>query len=158
MRNFVEKVVKSLTITTDAHAANDAVTAKFEIEVPATGAFIDRAVLIDTDGVEATIDLYLFEDDFTGAAANAALSLVDGDSEGFLAKVTFSNWVDIDGAYSASTEGNLGIPFEVVNQVSATATGQTRKLYGQLATTSTPTFTSTDALTLKLYFATAGNA
>lgn len=157
MRDIVEKVYIPLTTDTSAMTANDAVTGRFEINIPDEAGFIERIAIFDNDQIEAALDLYLFEDTFTASAINAALSLASADRDSFLAKVSFTTWVDVTSNYSVSVKDNQKIPFEAATQISPNATGEVRKLYGQLATTGTPTYTSTDGLSIKIWFVITGN-
>lgn len=141
------------TIDTSAYAANDAVTVKNSFNVNSEHGFLDQIKIFDKGNIKAELYLYLFKNDFTGQARNAAFSIADADIPDLIAEVRFSTWVTPIGSAAAfSVQKNLGIPFYIDKSSS-----QVYTVYYQLATTGTPTYVSSSDLIIEFSFLKSGD-
>lgn len=145
-------VSETPTITAGAYSSLDAVGGKLEFENVCTpysnSASIVRATVLDKGKQSALLYLVLFDRDFTETADNTAFTVTDADLANVLGvlEIGTADYIDLHD----NSVGQLGfdnlcccIPFELVE-------GGT-SLFGQLMVkTSTPTYTSTSDLIIKL--------
>jgi hypothetical protein len=131
----------SLSVGTSAYAAGDALGTKVGIDVPDAG--IVRSIIITDVDDEAgtTVNVVFFESEPTGIAANAAFALADADTE----KVVGFRLVDqpFDAVNALVLyESGVDIPYRT--------DGGKLWLQCELASATTPTFTATTDVKIKL--------
>lgn len=149
----VSAAVPAVTITTStspAYSTGDQIggintIANAVVRNFKTGTLID-VVIIDKDGQNAAIDVYLFSASPTLVSTdNAAFSI--SDSEAAAKLLGFVSVAATD--YSSTAQNSIASPAApkpIVIQPSAESTS----IYAVLVSRGTPTYTSTSALTLKL--------
>jgi hypothetical protein len=72
---------KSLAVGTDLYAAGDALGTKISLDVPEQGTIKSILITDVDDEASVTINVWIFESEPTGIAANAAFALADADLE-----------------------------------------------------------------------------
>jgi hypothetical protein len=143
---WTKDVVQTPTITAGAYSANDAVGGKLTFDVLGgqyIGGIVKTIVITDKEKQDAEFDLILFNQDFTPTADNAAFDPSDTDllnciGLANIASTDYLTFVD----NSAAIKGGLSISIK-----SEDSDG---KIYGQLVTRGTPTYTSTSDLQVRL--------
>lgn len=115
-------------------------------------ALLNNFTIVDTSAQTAVYQIFCHQNAATVAADNAAWSVSDADGaliSGFCITTTASpNFFVLGGqSYFATTYQTHLLPLAV-----RTATANDRNLYLSIRTTGTPTFGSTDSLTIKMYF------
>jgi hypothetical protein len=145
-------VVTSSTITgnTSAYAALDAyhsgyLTFTDAANVSGGTGHILNARLYDTDAVEGSFRLWLFNTTVTGTTLNTQLSVSDADVVKTIGYLDFSEYADGSAsAFAMADKATLPLPFDCSGSAN---------LYGILQCTSSPTFTTTTPLSIKLHIA-----
>jgi hypothetical protein len=129
--------------TTPAYTAKDAVGGKltFANAARSTGGSItiQSVIVADKSQQQPSLELVLFDRDFTASSDNAAFDPADTDLTYIVGVIPVSNWFDFNDNSVATRHGL---------QVAAKLEGT--DLYGQLVTRSTPTFVSTTDITVAL--------
>lgn len=129
------------TITAGAYSANDAVGGKLTFRgVPEDG-LVHSATVYDKSGQKVSVDLVLFQEDFTATSDNAAFAITASEEASVISVINLTTYDDL-GADAIAVAENLSIPYRLVDRDS--------KLFGQLVTRGTPTYTSTSDLIVKL--------
>lgn len=72
---------QSLEVGTDIYAQGDALGTKFELSVPDRGIIRGITVTDVDDEASITVNVWIFESEPTGIAANSAFALTDADLE-----------------------------------------------------------------------------
>ena len=132
---------QSLTVGTDAYTAGDALGVKQGIKVGSERGFIRSISITDSeDTASSTYNVWFFESEPTGIAANAAFALADVDLE----KVIAVHFIDseFDAINGKAHFETTQIPYSTLDGV--------QWIQVELVA-STPTFTSTDAVKIKLF-------
>jgi len=128
---------------TPAYTAKDAVGGKltFANAARSTGGSItiQSVIVADKSQQQPSLELVLFDRDFTASSDNAAFDPADTDLPYIVGVIPVSNWFDFNDNSVATRHGL---------QVAAKLEGT--DLYGQLVTRSTPTFVSTTDITVAL--------
>lgn len=134
-------------VTAGAYSANDAVGDKiiFNGAVKQRGGsgLITGITILDKSQQDVVLKLFLFDQDFTAVADNAAFACSDADMEkciGVIATGTYIAVAATSGIYSAALAAPIA--FRAVDG---------RAIYGQLMTTGTPTYVATTDLVVKLH-------
>ena len=144
-------IVQTPTISAAAiYAAGDALGglltfADAALAVGGSGA-ITKVVIIDDDQELAPVDLVLFDRAFTPTADNALFAPSDADMQfciGYVDVAATDYASFVDNSVAAKSSG-LRMPFPY--QLGAASSS----LYGQLVVRSTPTYTATDDITVKI--------
>ena len=139
-------------VTVGAYASLDAVGGKLEFEDACT-AFqnsgrICRAYVTDKGKQDALLYLVLFSEDFTATADNAAFDVTDADLLNVMAVLEFA--VADYGTFNDNSIATLGFDNLEVSVPFVLAEGGT-SIFGQLyVKTSTPTYTATDDIRVRL--------
>ena len=124
-----------------AYTAGDAVGGKLTFEgCPETG-LIHHLIIVDDDKENAEMDLFLFNADFTAVSDNAAFSVAAADMDNLITVINVATYRD-GSSCGVAVKENLSIPFELGNS--------TGRMYGQLVTRGTPTYTNTTDIQLRL--------
>lgn len=138
-------VTKTPTISTSAYAAGDAVGGKMLFNAAVYGqnrtGILQSMTIIDDDLEDAELELWIFSEDFTATADNAAWDPTDADLQNLVGVVS-----TVDGAYYDATDNSVA----VVKNIGLVLKLNSPTLYAQLVTRGTPTYTATDDLTVKL--------
>ena len=130
----------SLAVGTDIYAQGDALGTKVSIAVPDSG--IIRAVAITDvdDEASVVVNVYLFESEPAGIAANAAFALADADLELLQGAVQIDVEFDaIDGRLHYNT---VNVPYRTK--------GGLLWLQCEIEDSATPTFTATTDVKIQL--------
>ncbi len=134
-----------------AYTANDAVGGKNTISnfFQYTGQYarLTNFVILDKDAQNVVYQIFLFNDDYTEPADNAAFSVSDADMLKMMGCVLTAT-----GTNNISLSGNLIVASGQASLLPVLVKSATANLYVQLRTTGTPTYTSTSALTVRLFF------
>lgn len=101
---------------------------------------IKAVVLIDNDSESAAMQLHLFDRTFTASTDNAIFSPSDADLLNYIGSILVTTYTALEDNATATVQTDLH--FNLVS-------GGT-SLFGQLATTGTPTYTATSDITVKL--------
>jgi len=129
--------------TSPAYTAKDAVGGKltFANAARSTGGSItiQSVIVADKSQQQPSLELVLFDRDFTASSDNAAFDPADTDLPYVVGVIPVSNWYDFNDNSIATRHGL---------QVAAKLEGT--DLYGQLVTRTTPTFVSTTDITVAL--------
>jgi len=129
--------------TTPAYTAKDAVGGKLTFSNAARTSggsiTIQTAVVIDNSQQMPSLELVLFDRDFTASTDNAAFDPTDADLANIVGVVKIGDWSDFNDNAVAMRTG-IGL--------SAKLNGTA--LYGQLVTRTTPTFVATNDITVIL--------
>lgn len=141
-------IVQQPTITAGLYAAGDAlglmVTFANTARVAGGGGTITKVVVIDEAGQLAPIDVVFFNQTFTATADNAPFDPSDADMAnniGYI-DVAATDYADfVDNSVAAKTSG-LRMPFDY--DLVGTS------LFAQMVVRSTPTYTATDDITIKI--------
>jgi len=135
------------TITAGLYSAGDAVggllTFAGAARTSGGGGVIKGVVIIDDDGEDVELELWLFNQTFTAMVDNAAWAPSEADLENFIGVV--STLTSDQGWMAAGTPSVCDI--EVAKRYDLVGTS----MFGQLVNpTGTPTWTATDDLTVKV--------
>ena len=106
-----------------------------------SGAVLKDVTIVDDDGEDAALELWLFDQTFTAGADNDAWSPSEADLENLLTIVTTA-----DGAYFAAGATYSAAVIEVSRGMSLVGTS----LFGRLVTRGTPTYTAVDDLSVRV--------
>ena len=131
----------SLTVGTDIYAAGDALGVKQGLDVSPYG--IIRSIIITDadDEASTTQNVWIFDSEPTGIAANAAFALTDADMEKVIAVHLLNT--EFDAINNRNRFEEMAIPFE--------ADGG--KLWIQVENEAgTPTYTSTDDVKIQIWY------
>lgn len=143
------KVLKSpnFVVSTSAYAAGDAVSTLQTVESAFRTAdqagVIEQIVVIDLDGQDADLDLFLYEpsDDVTGGTDNAAYAPSDdelGQCVGILSVVS-ADYKAAGSSSVATVDSNLNLQMD-----------KSQNLAVQVVARSAPTYSASDNLQIKL--------
>lgn len=140
-------IAQTPTISAGAYSALDAVGGKLTFANAAPVAngkgVINSVTIIDDDKESAALELWLFSQDFTNTADNAAFDPSDADLENCIGVIEISTaHYKTANDNGVATVPYVGIEFQCTN-------GGT-SIYGQLKCTATPSYTATTDLTVKL--------
>jgi hypothetical protein len=142
-------VSQTPTITAGAYSAGDAVGGKLEFANAARdangGGWITNMSIVDDAGQDVEMELWLFSEDFTAIADNAAAEFSEADLENLVTVISTS----LDSWIASGTPSAIDV--ECTRRYDCTNGGTS--LYGQHVTRGTPTFVATDDLTTKLRMA-----
>jgi hypothetical protein len=132
------------TVTAGAYSAKDAVggllTFANAARVSAGGGILKNVVMIDDNGQDAALELWLFKVTFTAMVDNAGWAPSEADLENLICVVnsTDGTWLD-----AGTPSANI---IECSQRYDLTGTS----MFGQLVTRGTPTFAATDDVTVKI--------
>lgn len=133
------------TITAGAYAAKDAVGGEMTfanaVRLSGGSGIINSVVIVDEGDVKAGLELWLFHTTVAEAADNAAMDFTDSELLTCVGVIPIST-----GDYYSLADNGVGCVPRVGLQFKCAATS----LFGQLKCTGTPTFPSTDGLTVTL--------
>lgn len=140
------------TITAGAYSAGDAVGGKLTFTGCPEDGKIETVTIIDLDEEGPELNLVLFHADFTAVSDNAAFDVAAGEEARLIGIVNIASadFEDI-GGLKVATKGNLGIGFKL----SETAVTKRGRIYGQLMTPGTPTYTTTSDLVINIAVSTS---
>ena len=130
------------TVTAGAYIAGDAVggllTFANAARVAGGGGVIKDVIILDDNGQDAEMELWLFNATFTAMADNAPWAPSEADLRKLVAvaRTNDGNWLD------------AGTPSACVVEVSQRYDCVGTSLFGQLANRGTPTFANTDDVTV----------
>ena len=93
-----------------AYASGDAFGTRFSFDVPASG-IIETAIMLDLDDEGIQTDLWLFTDEFTQTADNAAFAVSDSDLMHLEAVIAITNFANAANNQVGINNG-LGMPFK----------------------------------------------
>lgn len=135
------------TITAGAYSAGDAVGGKLTFSGCPEEGLIHSVTVIDKGEQSAELNLVLFEADFTSVNDNAAFDVTSTEEPDIIGVVNIvaTDYEDI-GGLTVATVKNLSLPFKLTE----TAAAKRARIYGQLVTVGTPTYTSTSDIIVKL--------
>ena len=141
-----DTIIQIPTITAGAYSANDAVggllTFANAARVSGGGGIVKSLIILDDEGQDAELELWLFSVTFTAMADNDAWAPSEGDMENLVGIVTTT-----DGAYFQAAAGaRSAARVEASQRYDLTATS----LFGQLVTRGTPTYAATDDISVIL--------
>lgn len=140
----IVKLQATPTVTAGAYSANDAVGGKltFTDAARASGGsiVIEAAIIGDKSSALSSVELWLFDADFTAVADNAAFDPDDADLGALFAIIPFSIWYAA-ADNGASVRSGLGITAKLAGT----------SLYGQLVTRTGPTLVSTSDVYVTLH-------
>ena len=131
----------SLDVGTDAYAQNDALGTKIGVNVPDSGIIRSITITDADDEVGTTINVYFFDAEPTGVAANAAFALADVDLERIIGFRLMDTVIDVTNG-RAIWETDINIPYST--------DGGKLWLQCELASATTPTFAATTDVKIKL--------
>ena len=124
------------------YAAGDAVggllTFANAARVTGGGGVIKNMIIVDDDGEDAELELWLFNQTFTAMADNAAWAQAEASLHNLVAVISTAN-----GAYYAA-----GTPSAAVVECSQRFECTGTSLFGQLVTRGAPTYTATDDISV----------
>jgi hypothetical protein len=127
-----------------AYTAGDAVGGKLTFSgVPVTGK-IQGITFIDLDEEGPEFDVVFFGADFTATADNAAFDITAGEEANLIGTVNIASadFKDL-GGLKVATKAGVNLPYQL-----ASSTGS--RIYAQLVTRGTPTYTATTDVTVKI--------
>jgi len=134
------------TITVGAYSAGDAVGGLLTFanvgRVAGLGGVLTNVLIIDDAGIDAQLELWLFDRTFTAMADNDAWAPSAADLENWIG--TICTVESSAGWLAAGTPSVIDI--EVTRRLDLIGTS----LFGQLVTRTTPTYTAVDNLTVKV--------
>jgi len=135
------RISQTPTVTAGAYSANDAVggllTFAGAARVSTGSGVIKDVVIIDDNGQDAIMELWLFSQTFTAMGDNAAWAPSEADLRNLVAVISTG-----DGAWRAAGTPSVN-NIEVARAYNLAGTS----LFGQLVTRGTPTFAATDDVT-----------
>jgi hypothetical protein len=133
------------TIGTDAYTANDVVGGLLTFDVANlinNGGIVNQVWLVDEDSQAEAYTLYLFDEQPSSIADDAAFAPTVADLNKLVAVISIGS-----GDYTTVNS----IDFAVINDVNDTFYTTSGELYGYLVADDTPDYTNDDALTIRLY-------
>ena len=135
-------VSQTPAVTAGAYSANDTVGGLLTFVNAARrgGGVIKDVIIIDDNGQDAELELWLFNATFTAIADNDAFDISQADSRKLVAIISTS-----DGAWFATGTESAAV-VECSQRYDLTSTGTS--LFGQLVTRGTPTYAATDDVTV----------
>lgn len=140
----VAKLSATPTVTAGAYSANDAVGGKITFanaaRVSGGSIVIETAVVGDKAVASPSLELWLFDADFTAASDNAAFDPDDADLANLIGIIDFSTW-KAGADNEASVRSGLGMAAKLAGT----------SLFGQLVTRGTPTLASTSDIFVTLH-------
>ncbi len=101
--------------TGSAYAAGEAVGTKFKIPVPKNG-IIDTILLLDLDDEGIETEFWMFREDFTATADNAAFDVSDEDLLNLECVIGITNFANATSNQVGINNG-LGLPFIAPNEL-----------------------------------------
>lgn len=128
-------------VTAGAYVANDAVGGLLTFAnaaVSGEGGVVKNVLIVDDNGQDAEMELWLFRETFVAMADNAPWAPSEADLRKLVAIISTA-----DGAWFAAGTPSVA-RIEVSQEVKLTATS----LFGQLVTRGTPTFANTDDISV----------
>jgi len=130
-----------------AYTAGDAVGGKLTFTGCPTEGYVEGVTIVDIDEEGPELNLVLFAADFTAVADNAAFDVTAGEETRVIGVVNIASgdFKDVGGC-KVATKGNLKIPFKLTE----TAAAKRGRIYGQLVTAGTPTYTTTADLIISI--------
>ena len=128
-------------ITAGAYSQNDSVGGVFSVRLPMEQGTLMSVTILDDGDQGSALELWLFEEDITGVADNAAFALTDADMGKCVGVVALDTWFDAD-ANQICVVDNIGMVFR---SLSGTLT-----LMLKMTDASTPTYAATDDLHIRL--------
>jgi len=154
----MKEIRQTPTITAGAYSAADAVGGMLTFADAGAGyqgdIRITKVVVIDDAKQAAILDLWLYSEEFTPTADNAAFSPSDEDNQHCVGvvHVVAADYGSGDDNSVAHVEVDLPVTLSGVSAGSGGLYGTS--LYGQLTCVGTPTFAATDDLTIVLVLST----
>jgi hypothetical protein len=141
------QIFQTPTITAGAYGAGNAVGGKLTFSGCPEDGCIETISIIDVDDVGAELNLVLFRKDFTSTTDNAAFDITAGEEDWLIGIVNFAaaDYKDL-GGLKVATKGNLGLGYYLTE----TDTTKKGRIYAQLSTPGTPSYTSTTGLRISL--------
>jgi len=134
----------SPVVTTGSYYAGDAVGGLIPFanaaRVSGAGGVLKQVTIIDDNGQDAELELWLFNATFTAIADNAAWAPSEADLEKLICVVSST-----DGTWRAA-----GTPSAIVIEVAQRYDLAGTSIFGQLVTRGTPTYAATDDVTVKI--------
>jgi hypothetical protein len=149
-----KEIRQTPTITAGAYSAADAVGGLLTFADVGVGyqgdVKITKVIVIDDAAQAAALDLWLYSEEFTPSADNAAFSPSDADNQHCVAVVHIAaaDYGSGDDNSVAHVECDLPVTLSGISAGSGGLYGL--DLYGQLTCLATPTFAATDDLTIVL--------
>jgi len=131
----------SLAVGTSIYAAGDALGTKVSLAVPDAGVVRSITITDVDDEAGTTVNVVFFDSEPTGIAANAAFDLADSDTEKIIGFRLVDQPFDATNAL-ALYESDVNIPYRT--------NGGLLWLQCELASATTPTFTATTDVKIKL--------
>lgn len=144
-------IAQTPTITAGAYSAGDAVGGKLtfsDASSPGTNSGrVTGVTIIDDAGQDAATELWLFDQNFTPIADNAAAAFSEADLENLVGIIAIAaaDYKASGTPSAAYVESKLD--FQLPDGTPTTAS----PLYGQLVTRGTPTYAATDDITVKIH-------
>jgi hypothetical protein len=134
------------TVTAGLYAANDAVGGLLTFvnagRAIGYGGVIKDMIIIDDEGQDVALELWLFNQTFTAMVDNAPWAPSEADMENLVAIIATA-----DGAYYQAAAGaRSAARVEVSQRYDLVGTS----LFGQLVTRGAPTYAATDDVTVKI--------
>ena len=143
-----KQIVQTPTITAGAYSSGDAVGGLLEFEdacsIYKNSTLLSLVIIVDDAKQAADLRLYLFNQEFTPTADNAAFDPSDADLQNCIAVILVDDYFD-------ANDNTVGV--EAVEIPITLEEGET-SLWGQLVAAATPTYAATDDLTVKITVAT----
>lgn len=139
-------IAQTPTITAGAYSASDAVGGKLTFanaaRVSGGKGVINSMIVVDDDNEKASLELWLYNQDFTPTADNSPFDPSDTDNENLVGVIPIytSDYFSANDNAVGVVRG-IGLEFQLVS---------TTSLYGQLKCVATPTYSATTDLTIKL--------
>jgi len=134
------------TVTAGIYSANDAVggllTFANAARVATYGGVIKNALLIDDNGQDAVMELWLFDVTFTAIADNDAWAPSEADLRNLVCVISTND--------AANGWAAAGTPRACAIECSYRYDAEGTSLFGQLVTRGTPTFAATDDVTVQI--------
>tara|TARA_Y100000310_G_scaffold15644_1_gene15691 strand:+ start:3096 stop:3530 length:435 start_codon:yes stop_codon:yes gene_type:complete len=130
----------SLAVGTDAYAQGDALGTKISFSVPDEGIIRSMVITDVDDEASVTVNVWVFESEPTGIAANAAFALADADAE--LVQGVHLIDTDFDSINNRVKYEEMAMPY--------VARGGLLHVQCELEGSATPTFAATTDVRLML--------
>lgn len=135
-------IIANPTVTVGAYAAGDCVGGVLEFADAARtagiGGVVKNMTLVDDNGQDAAMELWLFDQTFTSPGDNAAWVATEAELHNLVAILN-----SVDGSWFATGTPSVN-EVEVSQQYTCVGTS----LFGQLVTRGTPTFAATDDISV----------
>lgn len=135
------------TITAGAYSAGEAVGGKLTFEGMPEDGLIKSVTIVDLSEQGVELNLALFHADFTGVSDNAAFDISAADAARLIGNVNIPTTAYKDlGGLKVATVGSVDLGFKLTE----TSTTKRGRIFAQLSTLGTPTYTAVDDITVVL--------